>query len=305
MALGPTVGILSGYLAGSYEGPIISAVLRVVSAAGGRVVAVQTAGTGSDYHQGVTLKHLAHVGWRHIGGFVTVANAVPVSYLEALRAAGKAVVAIGNEDPGFECPTVLADNAGGVAQAVEHLLGHGHTRVAFVGCLDQFDIRDRYQAYCSTLRAHGIDPDPGLMFGADNNFEHGAVSAAKALLAAGLPSTALLAATDLNAVAVMSALKEAGFVLPRDQAIVGFDDIPDCALLSPSLSTVSQDFDGIGTLAAELLLQEMSGERVPPGRYVLPTSYVARESCGCAGSDDVRAAGPSGDEGPWPSSSGR
>ena len=289
--------MLSGYLAGSYEGPVISAVLRVVSQAGGRVMAIQTAGSGADYHQGITLKDLAPVGWRKVSGFITVANAVPLAYLESMTEAGKPVVAISNEVPGFNCPAVLPDNVGGVKQAVEHLLEHGHKRIAFVGCLDQFDIRERYEAYRSALREHGVRPNPRLLYHAENNFEHGALSAARAMVAAGLPSTAVVAATDLNAVAVLRSLKEAGYRLPREQAIVGFDDKPDCGLVSPSLSTVSQDLDCLGTLAAELLLEQLAGETVAPGRYVVPTSFVARESCGCAGERKrARRAGPDHEE---------
>jgi diguanylate cyclase (GGDEF)-like protein len=280
-ALSPTIGVLSGYLAGSYQGLIIPAVVRAVSAEGGKVVAIQTVATGSDYHQEVTIKDLAHVGWARIAGFITIANAVPLEYLQALRGAGKPVVSIGNVEPGFACPTVVADNAGGAKQAVEHLLAHGHRRIAFVGFMGEFDIRERYEAYRSTLLEHGIQPDPELLFQAENNLEHGATAAAQALLAAGLPSTAVFAATDLTAVGILMVLKEAGLQLPRDQAVVGFDDDPDAALVSPSLSTVSHDPAHLGRLAAELLLHELSGEPVGPGCHIVPTSYLARESCGC------------------------
>ena len=163
--MGPTIGVLSDLLAGSYGGPAISAIFRAASRAGSRVVAIQTTGLGSDYHREVKLQDLAHVGWQHIAGFVTVANAVPLGYLEAMRDAGKRVVALGNEEPGFTCPTVLADNVGGARQAVEHLLGHGHRRIAFVGYMGEFDIRERYQAYREALLAHGVQPDPALVFG--------------------------------------------------------------------------------------------------------------------------------------------
>jgi diguanylate cyclase (GGDEF)-like protein len=278
--LGPVVWVLSDYVAGAYEGPIIAAVLGVVSSAGGRVVAVQTVGTGTDYHQEITLKDLARVGWDRMDGVISIANAVPTGYLQELRQAGKPVVVIGDE-PHFDCPVVLVDNRGGATEAVEHLLAHGHTRIAFVGSLGEFDIRERFEAYQATLRAHGISPDPDLFFEADNNLEHAGAMAAHALVAAGLPSSALFAATDLNAVGVMRALKEAGFQLPRDQAIVGFDDDPDGALVSPTLSTVSQDPARLGRLATELLLRQVAGEAVAPGRYLVPTSYVSRQSCGC------------------------
>jgi diguanylate cyclase (GGDEF)-like protein/PAS domain S-box-containing protein len=278
---------LSGYLAGAYEGPVIAAILRAVAGAGGRVLAVQTSGTGRSYHQGVTLQRLAHVGWQAADGFVTIANAVPLTYLEELRAAGKPVVAIGNEEAGFQYPAVVSDNEGGVRGAVAHLVAHGHRRIAFVGCLDQFDIRERYEAYNAALAEHGIEADPALVFRSTNNFEHGAVGAVEAFLAAGMPATAVVAATDLNAVTFVRGLQAAGHRLPEAQAVVGFDNKPDCALMSPTLSSVAQDMEGIGALAAELVMAAVRGEEVRSGRHVVPTAYVARESCGCA-----RGAGP-------------
>src|SRR5487761_1290051 len=124
-------------------------------------------------------------------------------------------------------------------QAVEHLLAHGHRRIAFVGWMEQFDIRARYAAYRDTLRKHGIEPEPGLVYEAGGNYEEGAMTAARQMLADGLPSTAVIAATDLNAIAIMKALRDGGCALPDDQAIIGFDDNPDSALLTPSLSSVS------------------------------------------------------------------
>ena len=280
-----TICVLSGLVAGGYSGAIIRAVARAVSPAGGRALAMQTVATGIDYHEEIVLDDLAHVGWRGISGFITIANAVPRDYLEAIRDAGKPVVSIGNEEPGFACPAVLVDNAGGTRGAVEHLLAHGHRRIAFIGYLGEFDIRERYEAYRSTLLDHGLQPDPELLFLAPNNLENGGMVAAQALLAAGLHSTAVFAATDLNAVGTMKVLQAAGLELPADQAIAGFDDDPRAELVSPALSTVTHDVSQLGRLAADLLLRQLAGVSVRPGRHVVPTTYLARESCGCSGAE--------------------
>ena len=108
-----------------------------------------------------------------------------------------------------------------------------------------------------------------------------------------MPSTAVFAATDLNAVGTMNVLKAAGLQLPRDQAVVGFDDDPDAALVSPSLSTVTHDLARLGRLAAELLLRQVDGGPVHPGRHIVPTSYLARDSCGCESAE----SGPAEPEG--------
>ncbi|HUC13566.1 MAG TPA: diguanylate cyclase, partial [Acidimicrobiales bacterium] len=279
---GPTIGILSPLMAGYYYGSLISAVNQAVSAAGGRLTAISTAAFSSGYHREHVIEDLPHLGWDRIDGFVTIANAVSLGYLEKLREAGKPVVALGHAEPGFSYPAVLPDNRGGIRQAVEHLLEHGHTRIAFAGSVEQYDVSERYAAYRDVLLAHGTDPDPALMYDIEDNHEFAGRHAAEAMVAAGLPSTAVVAATDLNAAGIMAALKEAGYVLPNDQAITGFDDMPGVSSLSPSLSSVSQNLEEMGRQAAQLVMLMVAGETVNAGHYVVDGSFIARESCGCA-----------------------
>jgi diguanylate cyclase (GGDEF)-like protein/PAS domain S-box-containing protein len=281
---GPIILVLSPYLSGPYHGAVVSAIIRAASDAGAGVAAVQTAGPGRRYHQSISQERVGRVGWGRVAGLVTIADPVPVDYLREFReTTGKPVVAIGNENAGFACPVVMTDNRGGVRQAVEHLLAHGHTRIAFAGFLAQFDIRERYESYLSTLRAHGAEPGAGLFFETGNSVEQGGRRAAEAMLAAGLPATAVVVATDLNAVGLMSTLKAAGRALPQDLAVVGFDDMPGCGLQSPSLSSVSQNFSQLGAKAVDMVLALVRGEDLGGDRFVLPSSYIARESCGCVG----------------------
>lgn len=279
---GPTIGILSPLMAGYYYGSLISAVNQAVSAAGGRLTATSTAAFSSGYHREHVIEDLPHLGWDRIDGFVTIANAISLEYLEKLRDAGKPVVALGHAEPGCSYPAVLPDNQGGIRQAVEHLLEHGHTRIAFAGSMQQYDVSERYAAYRDALLAHGTEPDPALMYDIEDNHEFAGRHAAEAMLAAGLPSTAVVAATDLNAAGIMAALKEAGYVLPNDQAITGFDDMPGVSSLSPSLSSVSQNLEEMGRQAAQLVMAMVAGETVTARHYVVDGSFIARESCGCA-----------------------
>src|SRR5258706_8927783 len=112
--------------------------------------------------------------------------------MESIMATGKPVVMICDEAPGFVSPVVMADGRPGVRQAVEHLLAHGHRRIAFAGCLHPKDVRQRYESYRATLRAHGIEPDPALLYEVGNNEEPSGDHAARQMLAAGLPSTAVV-----------------------------------------------------------------------------------------------------------------
>ena len=165
---------------------------------------------------------------------------------------------------------------------MRHLLAHGHRRIGFVGWLEQADIQLRYVGYRAALRAAGIAPDPSLVFTANDNVERGGREAAAALLAAGVPCTALLAATDLNALGLLGALTAAGYRVPEDLAVIGFDDIEMAQLSVPTLSSVRQRYGVLGTAAAEYLLSALAGDRVPGGPVLLPTVLICRHSCGCA-----------------------
>ena len=97
---------------------------------------------------------------------------------------GKAVVLAGHQVEGFAARSAMPDNAGGVRAAVDHLVrDHGHTRIGFVGSLEQTDMTERFIAYECALRAHGIEPDPDHFFAASNNAEAGGRAAAQQLIA--------------------------------------------------------------------------------------------------------------------------
>src|SRR3954464_12452353 len=113
VASGPTIGVLSPYVGGSYYGDILAGITSAAAAVDGRVVAVQTFDAGSymaDLFNASAMRQ--PVAWEHVAGFVVVANAVDSAYLQALRDAGKAVVLVSHEYAEFASPVVLPDNAG-------------------------------------------------------------------------------------------------------------------------------------------------------------------------------------------------
>jgi diguanylate cyclase (GGDEF)-like protein len=279
----PTIGVLSTSFGGTYFGSVLGGIKRATAAADGRIIAIQTLDAGTvdrDLSDPPEFHH--RVSWDHVSGFVVILNAVNKDYLAAIRNTGKPVVMISDNLPGFSCPVVLPDNRIGIHQAVDHLVEHGHHAIAFAGHPVQRDFRQRYEAYRDALTRHGITPRSDLFFDTGNNQESGGEDAAGKMIAAGLPSTAVIAGNDLNAVGLMRALTAAGYELPWDQAVVGFDDMDWVVYLTPSLSSVRQRFDDVGSRAVELVLQQLAGDEVEPGFHYVPTTFVPRESCGCA-----------------------
>jgi diguanylate cyclase (GGDEF)-like protein/PAS domain S-box-containing protein len=246
-------------------------------------VVIQTldAGLSSDQVVGAP-DFTTPLGWEHLDGVISVATGTQRTYLDRLRAAGKVVAMASHEIDGLAVPSAMPDNAIGVTSAVDHLIGHGHTRIGFAGNLVQTDMRARHDAYRAALLAHGIEPDPAWFFTALDNGEQGGRDVARQIVAAGLPISAVIAATDRNAIGCMGQLAELGLTVPDDLAVVGFDGLDAGAHTRPTLSTVSPRFDQIGASAARLVLAQLRGETVDPGAHVTPSEFIARGSCGCS-----------------------
>ena len=287
---GPIIGVVSTSFGGFYFGSLLAGIKSATQAAGGRIIAIQTLDAGTVDLDVSTPPRVRHpVAAEHISAYVVILNSADRDYLSAIRDAGRPIVMISEDPPGLQCPVVLPHNGVGIKEAVGHLLEHGHRDIAFAGNPTVKDFRERYDAYRAALVAHGIEPRPGLFFDTGSSQESGGELAARAMIAAGLPSTAVLTGNDLNAVGLMRALTAAGYELPRDQAVVGFDDMESAVYLTPSLSTVRQPFDEVGYVAVSLALRQLAGEHVSSGDHYVPTTFVPRESCGCP---DTLALGP-------------
>ena len=289
-----TALVLTPSIGGDYFGELLAGLAREVVGAGGRLVVVETLlAAASRDEAGEAGDFATRVAWSQVDGVVSITTAVGAAYLQRLRQAGKSVVLLSStqmED--FEAPVALPDNRGGTFTAVEHLIGHGHTRIGFVGNLAQQDIRDRFSGYREALETHGLTADPTLVFAAPENGETGGAVAAHGVLEAPHRPTALMVATDRNAIGLMRSLTDAGLAVPRDLAIVAFDNIGAGTFSTPALSSVNQRFDEVGALAGRLILAKMRGDAVPNISFTSRSvALIVRESCGCEADEHPREVG--------------
>jgi diguanylate cyclase (GGDEF)-like protein len=279
--------VLTPSIGGYWFGELLAGFTREIVGAGVRPVVVQTldAGTrsGEVGEPGEPGDFAIPIAWSEVDAVVSIATAVGASYLQQLRDAGKPVLLVSAEMADFDAPVVLPANHGGTFAAVEHLIGHGHTRIGFVGNFSQPDVRGRYAGYLQALETHDLSADPALVFAVHNNARAGGVRAARALLGSPLRPTAVMAATDRNAFGLMRTLTDAGVAIPADIAVVGFDNIEAAAFSVPTLSSVNQRFDECGALAGRLVLAALRGEAVPYTTFTPKPGVLAlRDSCGCS-----------------------
>lgn len=161
------------------------------------------------------------------------------------------------EDQPFDA--VLIDNADAAYKAVSHLIGMGHTRIGHLQ--GRFQIKNFYyrrQGYLRAMSEHGLTIDPAYTLSLSTGME-GSCADMSAILEKGpeLP-TAFFADNDMIALGAMRALQQAGYSVPRDISLVGFDDLPFCAISSPPLTTVRVHNYEMGRAAVRRLMELVS-----------------------------------------------
>ena len=250
-----------------------------------RVIVIQTLEAGLRMGSLDTHPYLPAVAWDHVDVFVVILNAVSDDRVRELSLAGKPVVLLCRGPVAdVACPVVGADNHGGIAAAVAHLVAHGHRRIAYAARdIQTFDDDARLLAYQQAMAAHGLQPRPPVTVSYfDLATADGAVDQ---MLTAGPRPTAVVCCTDMVAIAVVASLSKAGVVVPQDMAVIGFDGSADAAAHRPSLSTIAQDFRRIGSAAGDIAIDMVSGLAVGSTYHPVPLLLVRGESCGCASPD--------------------
>jgi LacI family transcriptional regulator len=176
--------------------------------------------------------------------------------------------------PTSKYDAVLIDRGHGVHEAVAYLARSGRKRIAFLGTQED---RSRLDAYESAMRTLGRRPM--LLDYPGDDYE--AIRALGKNSARGSQRPdAVLAHSDYIAMAFMAGLHDAGIQVPKEVAVVGFDDRPAARLAWPALTTIAQPLNEAGRAAAEILLRKIAGERRPAAGWtrIFPTRLVLRET---------------------------
>jgi methyl-accepting chemotaxis protein/DNA-binding LacI/PurR family transcriptional regulator len=180
------------------------------------------------------------------------------------------------------CHGTAPDPYGGMKSLIKHLIEvHGYKRIAFArGPEDNWAANQRYLAYADTLKDYGIPVDPDIV--TPHLFWYDGLKAMDFLtdeqhLKLKTEIHAIIGCNDSLALAVLEGLRRLGLQVPRDVAVVGFDDHAQSSFSSPPLTTVGYSMD---KYAAEMLLSLLDGKKVPE-QSLTPTKVIVRRSCGC------------------------
>jgi LacI family transcriptional regulator, galactose operon repressor len=193
---------------------------------------------------------------------------------------GTPLVAVDPHTGPSNLPSVHSDNLAGAITATRHLLELGHRRIGFLaGRPDLESARQREQGYCRALSDAGLPVDTNLIRVGDYDLEMSQEPARQLLTLDDRP-TAIFAANDLSAMQTMHVARTLGLAIPRDVSVVGFDNIPESALIEPPLTTIDQSIQEMGRRAVELLIAVVEGETGLTQQVTLPTRLVVRQSTG-------------------------
>ena len=180
----------------------------------------------------------------------------------------------------LDFPRVSCDDAVAVEQAIGHLLSLGHKKIGLVlGSPDHVPSQRK-------LAAARAMADRGRFELPDNRVAHslfsleGGQAATTTLLAHGV--TGLVCASDPIALGAVRAARRAGFSVPGDISVVGYDDSAFMNCTDPPLTTVRQPIEAIGRAAVDLLVRQIDGARVAPGELLFEPELVVRGSTGPA-----------------------
>ena len=216
---------------------------------------------------------------RQVDGLLLVPAQGRNAHLEMERQAGLPVVAFDRPAEDVQTDTVLVENRDGARQATEHLIQHGHQRIAFVGDVRHYyTAHKRLEGYKEALEAANLEPLHSL----DAHSIELGEEATKEFLNTPDHPTALFTANILTTLGALRAIEDLGLRVPEDVALIGFDDFELAQVLRPRFTLVRQPAAELGRRAAEMLFDRLNSQGHPePRRLILPTELVVRESCGC------------------------
>jgi len=226
--------------------------------------------------------HIEYQASRRADGLILLGYGDYVKYREKLDALAEAHTrfiiygVLVDGQPGY---SLGCDNEAGGDQATRHLLKLGRRRIVILGDTTQRhpEFQSRRDGYRQALRKAGLDELPELVVHAENTEEDGE-RAITELLHQGVTFDAVFAVTDMLAIGAIQALCDAGLDVPGDVSIVGFDDLPRAAFVSPPLTTVRQNIRQAGEGLVNAIVALIEGNQIES--LQTEPELIVRESCG-------------------------
>lgn len=269
-----TIGLLIPNIENSFFANMAGVIIREARGCGYKVIVADTQEDAHNERNG-----LSSLLARSVDGIIAVPCGDDAELFCNVQRSGVPLVMVDRYfADAADLSYVTTDNYRGAVMATEHLLEHGHRRIACIqGTPYSTPVRDRVRGFADALQRAGVAAEEGKVVGDEFSIRNG-YAETQLLLASAHRPTAILALSNMILLGVLKAVGESGLRIPEDISVVSFDDNPVFNYLDPAITCVKQPSEGIGTLAVKLLTRVMAGENESPSHLHLPPSLVVRRS---------------------------
>jgi LacI family transcriptional regulator len=199
---------------------------------------------------------------QRVAGILIVPVGDKANYRQTQRRSGSALVLLDRESQDSSACSVSVDDVYGGELAGQHLLERGHRRIAYIhGPFSSTQYADRLAGLRRAVARAGLDPDEAITpLAAETDNAHAGAARVESFLALENRPTAIFCGNDYLAVGVMYELARRGVVVPRDVALIGYDDIDLASMQAVPLTTIRQPKYDLGFTATDLLLDEIANK---------------------------------------------
>jgi LacI family transcriptional regulator len=268
-----------GFLIGDISNPVFADVIRgAEDHARSQGYAVML--TNSEGDPALDAKHLHLFLRRRVDGIIlsTAETGSPEVARALIDPTVPYVVLDRDTPPNSRVSTVYGDHAAGMQEATAHLIQRGHTAIALISGPEQLKpARERIRGFKAAFAAAGLKPAPGLIRIGSLRPEFGREQAVDLLRDRNRP-TAIIAGSNRLLTGVLEGIHQTDFVVGRDLALVGCDDVDLARLYRPPISVVIRDQYRMGQVACELIIERLANPEAPVRTVTLPTQFVRRAS---------------------------
>jgi LacI family repressor for deo operon, udp, cdd, tsx, nupC, and nupG len=229
---------------------------------------------------------------KRVDGVVVTSSRVGALYQAHLDRLRVPVVLLNShsKESGSYTFSINVDNRHGAFLATDHLIQLGHRRIAYItGPANHSDDEDRLAGCREALALAGIPFDPVLVIPGTGRVG-GGERALPQLMGLDDPPSAVFCYNDMTAIGLLAAAGDLNLSVPRDLAVVGFDDIPFASYVEPPLTTVAQPKPEMGRRAVEMVLALLADEGAvgqAVSDVVVRGKLIVRESSGKPGTERV------------------
>ncbi|MFW6268492.1 MAG: LacI family DNA-binding transcriptional regulator [Bacillota bacterium] len=233
----------------------------------------------TNQHWGDSFSYLEKCKDRHVDGVVLMGVQASDPHLVKLLRSNLPTVFVDIDITGKNATYVISDNISGAKKAVHYLYELGHRRIGTILGIDSTKAcQQRFNGYKMALEELGLPYKSEWVY-EGNYSEEDSYQAIKNMFDEKNLPTAIFCQSDNMAIGAMRAIEEAGYKVPDDFSLIGFDNIEPGRYIRPALTTIAQKKEELGCSAAKLLLNMINKTDQRNSPIILPVELIERETC--------------------------